>query len=203
MNSDQNAVTSEAATLVGLRKLAKEMKIDFHPNIGVKKLEERIKAKRIELDNDVAEPIAAAPVANAPVPLTVIQQANLIEQTERQKIQKIRKDASSLVRIVLTCKNPAKQEWPGEIFSAGSTLMGSHKKFVPFGNDEGWHVPQVILQMIKERECQIHVNSTDEKGRKVKKGKLIKEFSVQVLDPLTPKEIEELKIKQAMAHSID
>ena len=203
MNSDQNAVTSEAATLVGLRKLAKEMGITFHPNIGIAKLEERIKAKRMELDNDVVEPLYVEPTLATPPTLTVIQQANLIEQTERQRIQAKRKEAAKQIRIVLTCKNPAKAEWPGEIFTAGSTLMGSHKKFVPFGNDEGWHVPSILLTMIEERQCQIHVNSTDEKGRKIKTGKLIREFDVRILDPLTLQEMEELKIKQAMSHSID
>ena len=50
MNSDQNAVSSEAATLVGLRKLAKDMHINFHPNIGVAKLIQTIVSQDLRLN---------------------------------------------------------------------------------------------------------------------------------------------------------
>ena len=77
------------------------------------------------------------------------------------------------------------------------------KKFVPFNADDGWHVPYVIYQQLKERQCQIFQTATDARGNKVRKGKLIKEFAIEVLPPLTKEELEELARRQAMAKAID
>ena len=45
--------------------------------------------------------------------------------------------------------------------------------------------------------------ATDARGNKVRKGKLIKEFAIEVLPPLTKEELEELARRQAMAKAID
>ena len=57
--------------------------------------------------------------------------------------------------------------------------------------------------MIKDRKCQIFVSETDKRGRTTKRPKLINEFSVTVLDPLTAAELKELAERQAMSHAID
>ena len=95
--------------------------------------------------------------------------------------------------------NPAKAEWDGEIFVAGNSLIGSIKKFVPFNADDGWHVPNIILQMLRERQCQIFVTEKDSRGNKIRKGKLIREFAIEVLEPLTEEELHDLAQRQAMA----
>lgn len=80
--------------------------------------------------------------------------------------------------------------------------MGTFKKYVPFNADEGWHVPRIIYNQMAERQCQVFVTRKDERGRSIREGKLIKEFAIEVLDPLTTDELAELARRQAMAQSI-
>lgn len=51
--------------------------------------------------------------------------------------------------------------------------------------------------------CQIFVTDKSKNGVTVRKGKLIKEFAIEYLEPLTQQELDELARRQAMAGSID
>ena len=77
------------------------------------------------------------------------------------------------------------------------------KKYVPFNADEGWHVPTIIYKQLVNRECQVFTTVRDARGNASRKGKLIKEFAIEVLPQLTPDELQELARRQAMAKSID
>ena len=99
--------------------------------------------------------------------------------------------------------NPAKKEWEGEIFTVGNAVVGSVKKYVPFNADEGWHVPYIIYEALRERQCQIFVSSKTKNGVTMRQGKMIKEYAIEVLPPLTEEELKDLAQRQAMAKSID
>jgi hypothetical protein len=99
--------------------------------------------------------------------------------------------------------NPAKKEWDGEIITTGNSLVGTFRKYIPFNSDEGWHVPQIIYNQLVSRQCQVFTTVTDARGNKVRRGKLIREFAIEVLPQLTPQELHELAQRQAMAKSID
>ena len=179
---DELTTLKERATLMGLK---------FHPSISLDKLREKVNAATDESDEPDDEVVSAKVVA--PV----------IEETVNQKRNRLKKEALALVRIRLTCMNPAKAEWEGEIFTIGNSSIGSVKKFVPFNADDGWHVPNIILQQLQERQCQVFVSAKDARGNNVRRGKLIKEFAIEVLPPLTEKELEELARRQAMSKAID
>ncbi len=68
---------------------------------------------------------------------------------------------------------------------------------------EGWHVPKIILNMIQERQCQIFSTVKDARGNKIRKGKLINEFSIDVMDSLTKEQLDDLAIRQAQGKHID
>ena len=95
--------------------------------------------------------------------------------------------------------NPAKKEWEGEIFTVSNNAVGTVKRYVPFNTEDGWHVEHILLEQLRERQCQIFVTEKDSRGNKVRKGKLIREFAIEVLDPLTKEELAELAQRQAMA----
>ena len=77
------------------------------------------------------------------------------------------------------------------------------KKYVHFDAEDGWHVPAVIVDHLRDRRCQIFVPSVTTSGKKIMKGKSIKEFNVTVLPPLTEEERLALAERQALAGSID
>ena len=114
-----------------------------------------------------------------------------------------RKEATQLIRVVIVCNNPAKLKYPGETFGAGNSTVGTHKRYVPFNNQEGWHVPLIILNTIKERMCPVTYEKEDIKGRSTSATRLIPEFTVTELPPLTPKAIQELAMRQKIEKSID
>lgn len=95
--------------------------------------------------------------------------------------------------------NPHKREIEGEIFTVGNSMVGMVSKYVPFDTEEGWHVPQIILNAIQERQVMLLVSGKKAHGIESKTKKLVKEFNVEILPPLTQKELDELARRQALA----
>lgn len=175
--------------LTTLKARADKMGISYHPSIGLDKLKAKIQEALSEEPKKASEEEEEVTQAN-----TKPKGRNLVE---------LKREASKLVRIRVTCMNPNKKEWEGEIFTVSNAAVGTFKKYVPFNADEGWHVPHIIYEQLKERKCQVFHTVKDSRGNKMRKGKLINEFSIEVLPPLTPEEIAELARKQAMANSVD
>lgn len=109
-----------------------------------------------------------------------------------------RKDAARLIRCRIQCMNPAKKDWPGEIFSVGSAKLGTFKKFVPFNSPEPYHLPKIIYDMLVEKKCTVFYTERDARGNKIRKGRLVNEFAIEVLPPLTREELSELARRQAL-----
>jgi hypothetical protein len=215
--SDQKEVTTEASNpseLDLLKQEATEAGIEFHPNIGMKKLIEKI--SKSATDKAVAEAIAkteAKAEMKAEIAAQVATQTNAAtrqpaaaavptKMTRYQQMQKVVKEATRLVRIRVSCMNPNKTEWPGEIFTASNSVIPTQKKFVPFNTEEPWHVPKIILNIMKERKCQVFRTVKRSDGKKVREGYLIPEFAIEEIAPITSAELQELKSQQALANNI-
>lgn len=185
--------------LTKLKARADMMNIEYHPSIGVAKLREKINAHL----NAEAAPVVKTAVALDKPAATETTDTKPAVETEGMRRQRLMNDAGKLVRVVVSCKNPAKKEWPGQLISAGNSLVGTFTKFVPFDNEEGWHVPHIIYKQLKAAEYQSFYTEKTKNGVSVRRGKLQKEFAVELLDPLTPEELHDLAQRQAMAKSID
>lgn len=180
--------------LTALKSRADLLGIQYHPSIGLEKLREKVNGAVTSKDGK--EPAAAADMLEKQDTVDVVE-------TDGQFRARNKREANELIRLRVTCMNPSKAEWDGEIFTAGNSVVGSFKKYIPFNADEGWHVPRIIYNQIKERECQIFVSSRDERGNTVRKGKLIKEFAIEIMDALTNEELTELARRQAASKAID
>lgn len=176
---DNDQMEVEQAALEGLKERATKLGVKFHPNIKAEAL--LIKIKEVQAD----------------VPEVVVKQEKPVTQIDHKK------EATKLVRIRLVCMNPAKKEWEGEIITVGNSVVGTIKKYIPFNADEGWHVPKFIYDVLVDRQCQIFITVKDSRGNQVRRGKLIKEFSIEILPPLTETELQELARQQAMRRSVD
>lgn len=194
--SDTNEVIqSPAEALEALKARADLMGVKYHPSISFAKLSDKIAEhlsdnppedeKTQGVSDEPAAPVEAKP------------------ETENQKRSRLKREALALVRIRVTCMNPAKKEWEGELFTGGNSFIGSVTKFVPFNNDEGWHVPKIILNIMQSRQCQIFTTVRNHLGQAQRKSKMIKEFAIEVMDPLTPAELAELARRQAATKAID
>lgn len=172
--------------LVSLKARADMMGLKYHPSISLAKLRDKVNAAATG-EPDVSEDVAETPLEVAAV------------ETPTQRRNRKYKEANELVRVHVTCMNPAKKEWEGEMFTAGNSLIGSFTKYVPFDIEEGWHVPRAVYNMMRDRQCQVFVTKKDGRGNSVRQSKLIKEFNIHVLDNLTPEELQDLAQRQAMA----
>lgn len=173
--------------LTSLKTRAGTLGVAYHPAIGVDKLREKV----------------AAAIAGTPEPKAQEEApANPAVETLEQRRFRKRREANALVRVNVSCMNPAKKEWEGELISAGNSLIGTVTKFVPFNTEDGWHIPHVIYEQLKERQCQVFVTTKDARGNSSRKGKLIKEFAIEVLPSLTADELSELARRQAASNAV-
>lgn len=115
---------------------------------------------------------------------------------------KARREALALVRVIVSQKDPMKSNWEGEIITVGNDIVGDVKKYVPFNLDEGYHIPRMIANVLKGKECTIFINKRVN-GQNVQTAKLIKAYSVTELQPLTQEELDELAADQSARHAID
>ncbi|SVD97558.1 uncharacterized protein METZ01_LOCUS450412, partial [marine metagenome] len=66
-----------------------------------------------------------------------------IEAATKAQIETPDQKAMKLSRVVVTPNDPNMTSYPGLIFTVGSSKINNGrmiKKFVPFNNEEGWHV---------------------------------------------------------------
>lgn len=187
--NDAPLVQDELETLKARADL---LGISYHPSIGLAKLRDKVNAA-----------IAGAPAEVEEAEVAVAKPAAPRQETQAEIRARMREDQLALVRIRLTCMNPAKSEWEGEIFTVGNDLVGSIKKYVPFNAEDGWHVPRIMLDMLRDRQCQIFTSIKAKNGVTVRQGKLIKEFAIEELPPLTAEELKDLAQRQAMANGSD
>lgn len=185
---EEQELTEDELTVLTAR--AAQLGIKHHPAIGLEKL----RAKVAEATAPVKVPeVVAAPAAA----VKESSKALTAKQLEAQEFNRIKKEATKLIRVNVSCMNPSKAEWDGEIFTTGNSVTGTLKRYVHF--NEVWHVEQMVLDMMEDRVCQIFVTIKDRQGAKSRKGKQIKEFNIQRLAGLTAKDLKELEQRQAMA----
>lgn len=179
MSEDTN-VENVPSELEELKARADQMGVSYHPSIGLDKLREKVNAALTSSDEE-DEP-----------------KTQTTGTSSGDSLAELKRKASEQVRIRVACMNPNKREHTGEMFCCGNAKIGTFKKFVPFDTD--WHVPRIIFNMIQNRKCQIFVTEKAKNGRKIRVGKLIKEYSVDELPPLTEQQLKELAQRQAMAN---
>lgn len=187
---DQNHDNSEelaAAELDALKGRADQLGVKYHPSISAEKLSEKISKHLAAGETPEDKPVELAKG----------------DLTPGQKIKKMKQEALKLIRVNITCMNPAKREWNGEIFAVGNANLPTIKKFVPFNTVDGYHLPQIMLDMLKARECQVFFNEKQKNGVTMRKGKMIKEFAIEILPQLTEKELADLAKVQAAAGIIE
>lgn len=184
---------SKAQEIASLKSRLDLMGITYHHSLGVKKLRALV-AQGVEEEGAPKKAVIPAPLP---------EDVGSYVETVGARRARLRREASALIRIVVTCMNPEKRDWDGEQYSVGNSVVGQFKKYVPFNVEAGYHVPQIILNHMLEKQCQIWVNKVNERGEKVKKGKLINELNIQILPSLTAEELRALGQRQAMSHSID
>lgn len=202
----------EKTELEALQERCKLMGITFHPNSKEASLRAKIQAALDDQDpntvgeeeSDAADPVDNGKPANSSMPdLSNLPEGVLVPkgkykpETKEEKAYRLRLQGTKLVRVFIHCNNPMKKEWQGEQFTVSNRNLGTLSRFVPF--EQEWHVEAAILDMMRDRQyLGFNTRKAGPMKLEIKEPKFIKEFNIEVLDPLTEKEIKDLAIKQAM-----
>lgn len=188
--------------LEALRTQAAELGVKHHHNAGEATIQNAIDA-HLAKNATTGENLEGELNYKHPVNSNHIKDGKIVPMTSEEYRKKYlperKKNLNRLVRCRVTCMNPAKRAWEGEIISVGSAKHGTFKKYIPFDGRE-WHIPKVIYDELLDRKCTVWSNGKDSRGRTIRKGRLVPEFSVQVLEPLTRQELDDLKKQQALAN---
>ena len=208
--SEETQVKSE---LEQLKERATQLGLKFGPNIGVDLLRARVNAvingdaeldevndedeEFVEEEDTVAETVSDKPKLDKKL-------AERFGETEEEKRVRLRKDAFKLIRVRIQCMNPLKKAMQGEVFTVSNSVVGTYRKFVPYNveSDEGWLVPQIMLNMIKESKFN-QIRYEQIYGLQIPKAHLVKEFAIEILPQLTKEELKELAQRQAMSRSVE
>lgn len=193
---DELTMLKQRATLMGIK---------FSNNIGVESLKARIQeqlngeAKDQESDEEVQDEDAPV-VETSPIPEPTKK------ETQAEFRARLRKDAKKLVRIRITCLDPKKANLPGEILTVANEYIGTVRRYVPYGEktDQGWHVEQVLFDFLKGRKFLQIKQIKGQNGKPdTQTWEWVREFAIEVLDPLTPAELAKLRATQAAAGGIE
>lgn len=135
-----------------------------------------IDVKKLEDDDDS---ILTFEDLDKPVPLTEYEQ---------------QRKALELVHCIVTCNNPNKTSYAGEIFSVSNAKLPEIKKYIQYGTP--YHVPRAIYKAIKEKKMLLFRKVKGPDGNLRTVAYDAPEYSIQELPPLTPEELEAIKKKQ-------
>jgi hypothetical protein len=192
---------SEADQLAMLKNRARLMGISFSNNIGIDALREKIRAKmegetQAQADDANAELDSGPPVAPA------LGETNAKPLSKRDAMVR---EHMALVRCRITNLDPKKAELPGEIFTVANRMLGTVRKFIPYGEatDNGYHIPKILFNELASRKF-LHIRSfkSRQTGQIQVETKWMKEFSLEVLPPLTKEELDRLATAQIAAGTV-
>jgi hypothetical protein len=199
--TNQTDTTNEAqpSRIQVLKQRATLMGITFSNNIGEEALAKKIQEKRDELEKvNVQE--ANEAIDAGPKSLALGQDLDNLTPNER-----LRREQMALVRCRITNLDPKKKDLPGEVFTVANRVLGTVRKFIPYGEltEDGYHIPVVLFNELKSRKFN-HTRSHRDKVTKqtVVTTKWVQEFSLEVLPPLTQEELNRLATAQIAAGSV-
>lgn len=183
-----------------LKQRAKMMGIEFSNNIGIETLRQKIAAKMAgELETLEKTDTLEDPQPNPPL----LQDPESPAPKKETLRQRLIRENMRLIRLRITNMDPKKKDLPGEIFTTGNGILGTVRKFVPYGEvtENGYHVPYCIYKLLKSRKF-LNIRTRKDKARNGEisvEQSWAPEFALEVLDPLTPQELARLSAAQAAA----
>ena len=190
---EQESLPSEMEVLKGRAKM---LGITHSNNISLEKLREKVNAAIEGNTSDEQED------DGQPNPLAGETQPNLPVKSLRQHLHD---ENMKLVRLRITCLDPKKKDLQGEIFTVANEYLGTVRKFVPYGDftDDGYHVPWCIYKALDDRKfLQIRTFKDRRTGTTRVETNYVREFALEVLDPLSDKELKDLANQQAASGSL-
>lgn len=181
-----------------LKERARSLGISHSPNIGEAKLAEKIDQYLLDtqgindndgLDDDDTE--------DGDLPIK--RRQSTPKKSEAEIKADARKQAQLLVRVNVTPNDPRCIQLNGELILTGNALTGTIGKFVPFNTPRGYLIPQSILNVLKDRTYTHFRYRKDAYGNDIPYPVQRKAFNIEIMKPLTQKQIDAIAKRQIAA----
>lgn len=173
IQQDERASLEARANLLGIK---------YHPSLSLEKLRERV--------NEVIR-------GNEPT-----ERPNPKEDIGAKR-SRLKREATKLIRCRIHCNDPAKKDWPGEVITVSNSVVGTIKKYIPYNQDEPYHIPSILINAMRDKKCQVFVKKKDKHNNQITETKLISAYTLDILPPLTAEELKALSQAQLARNSID
>ena len=184
----EKELTPEQEELQLLKQQAATLGITHSPNIKVETLKQKI-AQKLSDEDDVPE-----------------EGEEVSAKVEEDFRTNLIMEATKLVRCRIMNMNPAKKDLQGEYWTVANGYIGTIRKFIAYGEycgEDGYHVPQAILDHLKTVMFPQVVEKKGPNGRPIYSTRDVKEFAIEELPQISEKELETLARKQAAARGAD
>lgn len=189
--------------LPGLKARADTLGLAYSNNIGVDalrtKIREHITAQEESTKSEIKtkEEVLVDGVDQNTCPLNQVTDNAILRK-------RIYEESMFLQRVRISNLNPLKKDIPGEFFTVSNKYLGTVRKYIPFGEatDNGYHVPKVILDAMKERKFLSVKVKKDSQGNQLPSGQWVREFAIEELPYLTKEELDQLARQQAAAQGL-
>lgn len=166
-----------------LEARAKVLNISYHTNISTEKLRERVNAAISGTREEDSERPAK-------------------DESDVARRSRLKKKASRLIRVRIHCNDPAKKDWPGEYITVGNNAVGTYRKYVPYNQDEPFHLPEIIVNALREKRVQVFATKKSKNGIPVRESKSIAAYAIEVVQPLTEEELAQLANSQMARNAL-
>lgn len=194
-----------------LMNKARIMGVKVSNNIGLDTLRDRIAEAQKEQSNQETGNAYTSDQGDAVNPLIPgsSESGKKDKAGKKKKLslrQHVHNENMRLIRIRVTCMNPAKADLQGEIFTVANEHLGTVRKFVPFGEltEDGFHVPYCIYKLMKSKQFYQTRTIRDRRtGTERPETTALREFSMEVLPPLNQEELKKLATAQTAAGSFN
>lgn len=212
-----------------LRSIADQLDVSYSGNTGVDRLRQNIMHVldlEPETEFDENDPVMKAMLDQSKKetkqetkPKSVLELSKSVQaqlnpndkkysEVERRAI--VRAKALRLHRVKITNLDPNDSALMGQIITVYNKYTGKVSKYIPFGdeNEMGYHVPEILLNELRgrtfvQRKEVRHRGQANAFGVKQYKTVQMKKFNIEVLDPLTPQELQSLGQDQKARGAID
>ena len=144
-------------------------------------------------DDTIAAKIAAA-LRNEPDPETGKLETPTDEAAVPSAKAKELHPSKRLIRASITCNDPQKADQTGDMISVSNSQVGNIRFYFPFGKP--WHIPEIVLNTIKEAKLFLHSSKRD--GKEVVTRE-VPRYNVEILPALTQEQIKRIADKQTAA----
>ena len=151
-------------------------------------------------DGEIQSPVEPTKMPNLAEHMAAEQApVDLTNESEGQRKNRLRREATALVRVRISSMNPQKKNVKGELLCVSNRNIGTIQRYIPFNRD--WHIEKVLYDALLAKEFMVFDREkTGRAGIEVVTPRCIPEFNIQVLPPLTKGELKDLAQRQAMAN---